>query len=190
MGLMRFVASPPERSKDETIEQAHLSGIEQLPWPVRVRNEGGQLILERGVSDSANLYVPWEIPGRGTMVLATGSLIESPRPYRLPMELARGKLAQVRNQMADWQTVGLNVSGPMLEKLNEALRCFGRAAVGQEGPEASIQQAETALISAVEAGDLLVGCYTDQAIGTRRRQGARLPTALGANLGGSLLDDY
>lgn len=190
MGLMRFVASPPERITEETIEQAHLAGIEQLPWPVRIHREEDQLILERGVSDSANLYVPWDIPNYGKVVLATGSLIERPRPYRLPMELARGKLAQLRNQLAEWQSIGLNVPATVVEKLGEAVQHFGRAAIGQDGPAAAHQQAEAALVTAVEAGDMLVSCYIDQAIGVRRRAGNKLPTAFGADLGASLLDDY
>ena len=59
MGLMRFIVSPPDRITDETIEQAYLSGMDRVPWPVRVRRENGQLLLERSVSDSANLNIPW-----------------------------------------------------------------------------------------------------------------------------------
>ncbi len=35
MGLMRFIVSPPDRITDEIIEQAYLSGVDRIPWPVR-----------------------------------------------------------------------------------------------------------------------------------------------------------
>ena len=46
MGLMRFVVSPPDRISEEAVEQAYLSGLERIPWLVRPRRDGDQLILE------------------------------------------------------------------------------------------------------------------------------------------------
>ena len=41
MGLMRFQIHPPERITDEMVQQAYLSGIDRVAWPVRTSIENG-----------------------------------------------------------------------------------------------------------------------------------------------------
>jgi len=189
MGLMRFIVSPPERLTDETIEQAYLSGMEGIPWLSRTRAEQNQLLVERAVPDSANLFIPWDVPNYGRVVVSTASLMERGEPYRLPLELARGKLGQLRNQLADWQAIGLNVPEAIHAKVHEATALFSRAVVEQKDPAASAQYAETSLRAALEGCHMLTGCYTEQAIAVRRRGGQKLPAALGASLGPHLPDE-
>lgn len=167
-------------------EQAYLTGLEQIAWPTRNRVENGQLVLERPISDSANLNLMWDVPNHGTIVLSTGSLVERAAPYSLPLELARGKISQLRNQLAEWQLMGLTVPSEVLAKTDEAVECFGRAATGKSD---AASLAGSALSLGCEAADMLVNSYVEQAIVVRRRNGAKLPTALGADLGSSLLDD-
>ena len=45
------------------------------------QRRGGELILQRSVSDSANLHVPWPVEGYGPLTLASGTLMERPEPY-------------------------------------------------------------------------------------------------------------
>ncbi len=58
MGLMRFIL-PPDRISEETVLQTYLSGMDRVPWPAKVRQGDGELVIERAASDSANLYIPW-----------------------------------------------------------------------------------------------------------------------------------
>ena len=109
MGMMRFRVSPTQRIRDEMAQQAYLSGLDQTSWPVPTSLEGDTLILQRSVSDSANLHMPWPVEGHGQLTLASGSLMERPEPYWLPLELARGTIVQLRNQLSDWQVIGLAV---------------------------------------------------------------------------------
>lgn len=189
MGIMRFIVSPPGRMTEETVEQAYLSGLDRIPWQVQTRAAEGQLILERPISESATLHVPWDVPGFGRLVISTGSLMERDQPYHLPLELARGKIGQVRNQMADWQSIGLQVPGPVASKLDEAVWVLGRAAVTRDGGPPSAPQAEEALRLGVEAAQMLALCYTEQAITVRRRVNGKLPANLAGDLGIGLLDD-
>jgi hypothetical protein len=189
MGLTRFAVSPPDRITDEVLQQAYLAGMERVPWRVRVAREGGHLVLERNVSESANLNIPWDVPGHGRVTLATGSLMETPEPHLLPLELARGKLAQLRNQLADWQVAGLNLPEEIKSRTAQAVRQFSRAAVRQGVPAESAELAEQSLRMALDAADLLVGCYTEQVIALRRRNGAKLPTLLAGDLGSTPLDE-
>jgi len=189
MGLMRFI-SPSGRILEETVEQAYLSGYDRVPWQIRARQVDGELVLERAVSDSGNLNIPWEVEEHGQLVLSTGTLMERPEAYHLPLELARGKIAQIRNQLSDWQTIGLVVPQSVHDRLAEALGYFAQAAINDHGSERSVRLADLAIRFALDAADLLASCYTEQALGARRHGPHRLATFLGANLGTSLLDDY
>lgn len=189
MGLMRFIVSPPNRLTEETVEQAYLSGLDRIPWRVEARAADGQLLLERPISESATLHIPWDVPGFGRLMISTASLMERNQPYHLPLELARGKIGQVRNQMADWQSIGLQVPGPIASKVDEAVWVLGRAAVTRDDAQPSAVQAEEALRLGVEAAQMLALCYTEQAIAARRRVNGKLPANLGGDLGIGLLDD-
>ncbi len=189
MGRMRFRVFPPERITAEMIEQAYLSGFDRESWPVQIDVEGGELILERLVSDSANLHVPWPVEGHGGLALSSGSLMERPEPYLLPLELARGSIVQVRNQLADWQLLGLAVPEPLSARMAEAVSRFSLAAVTQDDPAVWAAHAEAALRLALDAGDALVTAYTQQVLAFRLGSEGKLASWLGADLGTTLLDD-
>jgi hypothetical protein len=190
MGLMRFRVFPTERITEQMVQQAYLSGLDRMSWPVWGAVEGGELLLQRLVSDSAALHVPWPVEGYGPLTLSSGSLIERREPYLLPLEVARGTIVQVRNQLAEWEEIGLSVPAAVPAKLAEAVTRFSWAAVMQEEPQTSSEHAEAALRAALNAGDLLTAAYTEQALVVRRRNGGKLTSVLGAHLGTALLDNY
>jgi len=185
---MRFIV-PPDRITEETAQLAYLSGFDRVPWQMWAQHDDGELVLERAASDSATLSLPWSVEGHGQLALSTGTLLERPEPYYLPLELARGKLGQVRNQLAEWRMIGLIGCEEVHRKIVEATDYFGRAAVGAHGSQESNQWAEKAIVAALEASHLLAGAYTDQALAVRRRAVPKLPTLLGASLGSSALDE-
>lgn len=190
MGLMRFQVSPPDRLNEDLLQQAYLTGLDRIPWRVNVSREGDILALERDVSESANLHVPWSIDGHGQLLVSTGSLLENRPIYRLPLELARGKIGQVRTQLGDWQGIGLATPEMVTSRLREAMDAFRLAAVHPEEPSGA-ELANQSLRLALDAAELLVMAYNEQAIGAyRRRVSSRLPTWLGVNLGASMPDEY
>jgi hypothetical protein len=189
MGLMRFRVFPVECITEEMVQHAYLSGIDRVSWPVRTSVDGDELVLQRSVSDSATLHVPWPVEGYGPLTLSSGSLMEQPEPYQLPLELARGTIVQVRNQLADWQVIGLTPPAAALARLSEAVARFSWAVVSFEEPANSAEHAEAALRAALGAGALLAAAYTEQALLVRRR-GGKLTSLLGADLGTALLDNY
>jgi hypothetical protein len=117
-------------------------------------------------------------------IIGTATLSERPIPYVLAVELARGKLNDVRNQLADWTQMGLR-STPELERaLNEAQRAFIRAATSPDRPEESLTSAMDAIRKASDAGDLLMEAYTSQVFQSRLATTSRLPTLLSCVLEG------
>lgn len=190
MGVMRFLVAQPDRMSPERAARAYIAGHDRVPWPSRCEYEDGIVTLYRDVDDSGNFHIPWEVEGYGEMLLGTGTLRERERPYHLHVELARGKLNQVRNQIAEWQSIGLAVPDRLAERLKECVNHFGRAATTQNEPQSSAEQADQALAAALDAANLLTACYADQALAARHRQDPQLTTLLGANLGHSQLDEF
>ncbi len=190
MGLMRFIVSPPDRITEETLRKVYLSGLDRVPWQVRARLVRGELWMERASSDSASLHIPWPVREHGTLTLATATLRECSNPYYLPLELARGKLAQVRNQLWEWEAAGLYVPGSVADKLSEGTRILGLAVVTQQGSPRSVELAERALVMAIDAAGILTAAYAEQALAARRRTSGKLTTFLGAALGSLPVGDY
>jgi hypothetical protein len=190
MGTMRFRVFPTERITAELVQRAYLTGIDRVSWPVRASTEKGELILQRSVADSANLHVPWTVEGHGPLTLVTGSLIERSEPYHLPLELARGTIVQVRNQLAEWQMIGLTVPGAATANLAKAVERFSWAAVEQGDEAVSAARAEEALQAALQASDLLAAAFSEQAMAARHRNEGNQFALLGADLGIALLDDF
>ena len=101
MGTMTFQL-PAEVSADAGRELEHsfmAGGPDNMPWVTLVQPHGdNQLQLVRSVEESGYLSAPWATDD-GSLVMATsGTLMERTRPYHLLVELARGKVNQVRCQ--------------------------------------------------------------------------------------------
>ncbi|NLX97364.1 MAG: hypothetical protein GXY83_14435 [Rhodopirellula sp.] len=186
---MRFIA-PPGRLTEAAVEQAYLSGLDKVPAPVQASRQGDELALHRVVSESASLHLLWPVDGYGQILLTTGTLREREAPYQLPLELARGKVSQVRHQLFDWQSAGMVVPDSARQRVQEATRLIGRAAIDRQNLDASAELAEEAIRVALDAGGLLAGAYAEQALAVRRRVQHKLPSFLGANLGGVPLEEY
>ena len=189
MGVMRFHAFPTERITGEMLKQTYVSGLDRVAWPTQASVEGEELVLSRAVSDSGNVHLPWPTEDFGPLMLTTGALMERPAPYLLPLEIARGAIVQLRNQLCEWQVVGLSVPEAIQAKVAEAVVRFSWAAVTQDEPAVCAEHAEAALRLALAAADALAALYADQALAIRRRSGGKLETLLGADLGGTLLDN-
>jgi hypothetical protein len=188
MGQMRFLVRPPERLTEEVLELAYLSGMDRVPWLVRTRRDGDELVVERDVSDSGSLTVPWHVEGHGLLALSSATLMERLEPYYLPLELARGTINQVRNHLFEWQMMGVAVPAAIGGKLHEALRHFGRAVVDQED-ERSPVLAQEALRMALDAAQALAAAYSEQVMAARRRAGGKLLLLLGGELSGPKLQE-
>ncbi len=182
MGLIRFLVPAPSDVSAQAHERAFATGIDQVPWRCDARRIGDEIHITRGVQESGNFHIPWIVPGRGELMLSTCTLVERVAPYLFAVELARGKVNQLRNQAADWQAIGLVVDEPVWNHLRRATEHFAKAAVGQTNPAQAITDAQLALQAALDGADALADCYVEQALAVRRRQNAQLPTVLAAEL--------
>jgi hypothetical protein len=167
---------------------AYFAGIDGNPWRSQARLADGGLNIERDTSDSGSLNIPWCVEGYGLVTLATATLCERERPYLLPVELARGTINRIRNQMADWETAGLETPESIKARLSEALSSLALAATSQDDPTVACQHAEACLRVASDVIDQLSAAFVEQSLQIRHRQMPKLATLFGVDLGGKSLD--
>jgi hypothetical protein len=188
MGVMRFMVHPQSLLADwPEVHRAYLNGVDQAAWPTRVEVSGNQIICRRQNSDSGKLNIAWPVPGFGRPMLATASLPEREEPYVLAVELARGKIVQVRNQVATWESAGMSIPEDFLPLHREAHQLLARSVAAQNHPDQASEIAQQAILLECRAADAVTQSYIAQRLEVRHRQYPQLPTVLGCSLGDSLL---
>lgn len=189
MGVMRFLIADDRINPgcDESLN-SYISGFDGRVFPTRCERTDAIMECTRQHSDSGRLHVPWPVDGFGTPVVSTTSLREREEPYLLPLELARGKIAQLRNQLSDWEVVGLRVPEELMPVYREAHHHFARAVTIQDDVPACSNAARSALSAAFRAAQILTLAYADQRQNLRRLRVNHVPVLLGCEMGQFLPD--
>jgi hypothetical protein len=184
MGLVSFLLPPgvkPEQLRE--LERACMAGgPDNMPWPTEVHVDRDRLTLRRSVDESGYLVTPWQISGRGLLMGTSATLMERGEPYQLPLELARGKVNQLRSQAADWRAGGLEIPSPLNDAVAAASREFGRTVTQPDPRQAGVHAQDTITLAYVAAHQL-VQAYVDQVFEIRHQRQTQLDTALGCSLG-------
>ncbi|MFO1095206.1 MAG: endo-1,4-beta-xylanase, partial [Planctomycetaceae bacterium] len=189
MGLLRFLVLPPElMGRWPEVHRAYISGVDGRIYPTRVEVQENVVTCRRPHSDSGKLHVPWPVPGFGRPVLSTTSLRERDEPYLLPVELARGKLATLRDQCAAWELLNMQITDRYRQVEREAFQLLSRAAAAAPTPVESSQMAMQSIEKGCEAAELLVDAYVSQRLAMRRHSGVHPAMLLGCTLDAGVLD--
>ncbi len=183
MGTMIFDLPPglPPDAPDELERASVAGGQDGMPYPSEATVTDGRLSIARRVDESGCLQVPWLVDQLGRFMIASATLMERPAPYALPLELARGKVNQVRGQAADWVMGGLIMPEALSRDVLYAARTFGHAVAAMPDAEAS-RLADEALVGAHRAAQELVHSYVTQVFRVRHHRQPRLETQLGCRL--------
>jgi hypothetical protein len=186
MGVMKFrlPSSEPSRKLPD-YRKAYITGLDRTPGRLAVELRNGLMTCVRETTESGRLFVPWPIEGHGMPLVGTATLAERPDAYILPVELARGKLNDVRNQLSDWIQMGLRSTTELEQALAEAQRTFVQAVTSSDRPEHCAQKAQLCLQATSRAGDLLIEAYTAQILQSRLAATSKLSTHLGCVLEGT-----
>ncbi|MES2790301.1 MAG: endo-1,4-beta-xylanase [Planctomycetota bacterium] len=183
MGVLRFLIQPA--SMFETwpeVHRAYISGFDQSVHTTRVELEDSLLVCRRQVSESGKLNVAWPVAGFGKPMISTASLPERQTPYLLPLELARGKIVQLRNQLATWEAAGMQLPVGYANLSASAHSHFAKAVGAQNDLPRCAELANLALQSAFQAAELLTQSYAQQSLAVRHRRYSQIPTLVGAYL--------
>ena len=168
-------------------------GFDQNPVPSRVVVESGRLVVSREVNESGYLMLPWPVEGFGNPLTTSATLREQDTPYNLLVELARGKLNQVRSQTVEWQSLGLRTTPDYDTELRAVNQVFAKAVLSQPSTESDRHAAQT-LQRSYRLADTLVRLYTAQVLETRHSEEGKLRTPFAARitrpLSGDRLAEY
>ncbi|MFV0442230.1 MAG: endo-1,4-beta-xylanase [Planctomycetaceae bacterium] len=189
MGVMRFLVLPDEAAQQwPEASSAYITGLDGRVFISRVELLGKVLKCTRASSESGKLHVSWPVPDVGRLVLTTTSLPESDQPYLLPLELARGKIGELRDQSFQWQSAGMMIPSDYHEPMAQAFQLFSRASIQKGAPEAAARLAQQALKLACQAGEVLAKSYTHQRRLSRKASSIHPPALLGCTLDESIVD--
>lgn len=183
MAIMTFqlpAGLPPELGRE--LERSCLAGgPDSMPCATAYRFRGDQLALKSPAEDTAYVAAPWLIDEFGCLMGSSATLMERAAPYHLLVEIARGKVNQVRNQAANWQAGGLHLPAALVEAIRHATWTFGHAVCcGDSGEMVTLTR--QALAAAYRAADGLVRAYIDQVFALRHQQTPRFDTELSVPL--------
>ncbi len=183
MGVMKFQVHPESLMAGwPEAQDAYISGFDGRVFPSRVEIDGNTVSCRRSASDSGKFNVAWPVPGFGRPVISTSSLREQETVYQLAIELARGKICQVRNQAATWDQLGMQIPESFHPVHKEAHRLFAKSVTLKNDLVAASDLATQAIAKSCEAAELLTKSYTDQRLAIRVRRSSQLPISLGCNL--------
>jgi hypothetical protein len=183
MGTMLFQLPPnlPDQAIAE-LECASIAGGQDcMPYPTQAIVEDNQLVVQRRLDESGCINVPWDVPGAGRLMVHSATLMERLAPYDLLIELARGKINQLRGQMADWLMGGLMLPPPLAERIQQATRQFAKAVARTPSAEA-LAEAQQALAQGFAVSEDLVQAYVDQVFQVRHSRQPRLDTWLSCGM--------
>ncbi len=185
MGVFKFQLPSRDMARLRThLRKAYVTGQDRTPSRLDVELRSGLLICHRDANESGRLFVPWLVEGLGVLIIGTATLGERIEPYNLAVELARGRLNEVRNQLADWVQMGLRTTPELDVLMAESKRSFVTAVVARDAPDLSLAAAQASLAAACRAGTLMVEAYTRQVLHNRLAAIPKLPTYLGGILTG------
>lgn len=183
MGVMRFTVPPGGLTdKSSDLAQAYVSGFDGRVFPSRIEDEGDVFAVRRVNQDSGKLNIPFTVEGQGRPILSTSTLREQDHTYHLGLELARGKICQVRNQLAAWEGLGMQVTAEFRDIHKAAHQLFARAATSRSAPDDLERLASQAIEKACQAADLLTRIYIGQRLSVRLRRTPQLPVSFGCGL--------
>lgn len=177
----RVPANLPEPVAHDLLRSSIAGGHDRAPTPTQCELRSDHLFLTCEINDNGPSYMPWEITGRGRFVITTTTLMFRERPYDLVVELARGKINQVRNQYADWLGGGLYAASEVEQRIRQATRLLGEALIESPRPEAD-RLANQSLVCSLDAGNLLIRAYQDQIFRLRHHRQGKLDSVFGCGI--------
>ncbi len=186
MGLLRLCVHDSQRLARLDPSRIFMMGFEELPWFGHVFISGDQVVVERAEHDSGAVCVPWEVAGRGELLLSTATLMERDQPYLLEVELARGMINRLRNQLAGWELLGLVVPDDLRGEIQSATSQLTRALARLSAPREAGELATAAIDLGVAAAERLASVYAEQAMQIRIGPQGHLNTLWGVDLGSKL----
>ncbi|MSR30186.1 MAG: hypothetical protein EXR99_01650 [Gemmataceae bacterium] len=170
MGTTSFLlpSSLPQSRVQELENVFFTGGPDSMPFLTQKDISTSKLSLKKEEPDSGFLHAPWIVDGVGDLIFSTGTIMERGAPYDLHFELARGKVNQLRNYLADWAMGGLLIPEKIKDYALRACAEMGKA-IATSNPLESDEHTGKALTISCQGTHLLMGEYTSQVLAIRHQ---------------------
>ena len=183
MGVMRFTVHPEGLlDPDADSGNAYVSGFDGRVFPARVEPSPAQVEIRRVNSDSGKLHIAYPVEGFGRPVISTATLRESDDPYILSLELARGRIVQLRNQLATWEGLGMTVPEEFREIHRKSHTLFAQATASKPDVSKVCELADAAIALSLQAAEILTTAYVRQRLMVRLKRSSQLPVSFGCGI--------
>lgn len=183
MGVMRFTVHPEGLLDAETdLPRAYISGFDGRVFASRFEIDGSVVDFRKMNPDSGKLQIPYPVEGFGKPIVSTASLREHEDPYILSLELARGKICQVRNQVATWEGLGMQIPEDFRSVHQEAHHLFAQATAAKPDVAEVTRLADQAIAKAFVATERLANAYVRQRLSVRFKRSPQLPVSFGCSI--------
>ena len=168
MGTLQLVADPDNLPRD-VLERVFLTDVGGKPTHCRCSWEkpaaagtSGVLRLQFEGDDSHYVNIPWMVESGASMLLATATLRQRDQPYVLSLEILRGLLHRITNQVAEWQAAAFTVLDPNESRLSQLLSKFSTAATRSHDVATCHRVSVQAITTAIELLDDIGNRLTQQ----------------------------
>ncbi len=150
MATVKFLLNgPTETGWKLDPEFVHVIDLERTPYPVKVSIDNGLMVCETGTPESLRVQVPWALPGQNAAIFGTSTLPGNQQPYILLIELARGRLTDLRHF---FQEGPAGTSRPLPAKFREASDLFISALMSRTDVESAAALAAKSLQISIDLG--------------------------------------
>lgn len=182
MGVLCFHVPNAEQLDPLVFETAYVTGIEGIPWPCASARRGDQFIIQRDIDESGKLHIVWPTRTYGNVTLMTTSLKVDSSVYHLPLELCRGTVSRLRNQIFEWQRIGLRVAQSTIQLSDQALDGFIKAVTTPDNDAGRTALTQEAIELGLRGANELCEAFSSQMFDVRKLNENRLSTLLGLSL--------
>ncbi|WP_168219389.1 endo-1,4-beta-xylanase [Limnoglobus roseus] len=156
-------------------------GYDRTPFPTEAKLSPAALQLTKSQQESCAVTIPWPVETFGSPVTSTATLRERPESYDLLVELARGKLNQLRNAIAELEAQGLSPAPEVMAAAKSATQAFVTAVLNP-GTAQSAADAGQTIRHCYVSSDALMRQFTGTAIQLRTQGQRRIPTRWGCRI--------
>ena len=127
MGEFKFRLPPQWTLERRQSAAIHTVGLDGIPWPCKISINDSLMSVTRNRNESGKTFIPYSFPNYGELLISTGTLPEREEPYSMLMELARGTLNRLRNQLSIWQEGGLKMTPSIKDGVTQATSLLSKA---------------------------------------------------------------
>ncbi|MFM1802365.1 MAG: hypothetical protein RJA81_1717 [Planctomycetota bacterium] len=154
MALVKFILDAPTNTNwSLDTELVHVLDLEKTPYPVKASISDGLLVCQTSSPDSLRVQVPWALPGRNPVIMGTSTLPSRNEPYLLVLELARGRLTELRHYFQEGPATSPHL---LPEPFQEAHRVFVQALMNRGNLQECVRLATRSIELSLQLAESLM----------------------------------